>query len=126
MPTKLKALLVLLAVSILMNVATGLSGSLSGWLGALINVILFLGVVRGKEGARNLLMMLAGIGLMFSIFAVLVGILALASAPNPLGGIVVLFAAAFALGQNGFCLWCLRQPDVQHWMYQKSLGAMAG
>jgi hypothetical protein len=30
------------------------------------------------------------------------------------------------VGQNGFTIWCLRQQDVQHWMFSRSLKDVDG
>ena len=122
MPTKLKVLLALLAISILANLAAGLAGSVAGWVSVLVNGILFVGVLKGKEGARNILMGLAVLGFFGAAFALLVGFLSLAAEPTL--GIVAISVGGFSAFQNGYCLWCLRQWDVQRWMFNRSLGPM--
>ncbi len=119
MPTKLKVLLGLIGTSILMNVVGGIAGSSVSWVSALLNVILFIGVLKGSEGARTILMGMAALGLLFGGIGLLVSILALAA--SPILGLVLVIVTGFACAQNGYSLWCLQQYDVQKWMYDKSL-----
>jgi hypothetical protein len=67
--------------------------------------------------------------LLVGIFGVVVVAIVLIAA-GPLAGsdgLVVLamgFGTLIVLVQNGYALWCLSRRDVQHWMFQRSLGAM--
>lgn len=129
MPTKLKVLIGLGAVGMLGSLASGLQGSSMGWLSFVLDAVLLGGVIRGKEGARNLLMLLAVLGLLGGIFGVVLAVIAVLAGGAQGGGAgAVLFGivavSVVVLGQNGFALWCLSRRDVQHWMFQKSLGAM--
>jgi hypothetical protein len=109
MPTKLKVLLVLMAISVGLDLLTG------KWFAAVINGLLALGVLKGSEGTRVIVMVLAGLGLVGSV---LMGLLSMAML-----GILGMFAAAIGAGQSAFTLWCLMQGDVQDWMYKRTLPA---
>ncbi len=114
MPTKLKVLVGLMGVSILLALAS------SFWVSALINTLLLIGVLRGNEGVRWLIQVFAFIGLCYGIFVVAMGIGTVALAGFL--GIIVLGTGAFSVAHNAFLIWCLRQQDVQSWMYHKSFG----
>jgi hypothetical protein len=107
MPQKLKILLVLMALSAGLNLLTG------HWLLALLGVALAVGVLKGSEGTRVIIMVLAGLGLVGSAVG---GLLSLAML-----GIIGLFAAGLGVAQHGFTLWCMTSADVQGWMYKRSL-----
>jgi len=124
MPGELKVVLGLMAFSILINVVQGAAGNGMSWVSAALNTLLAVGVLRGNEGVRTLLIGLAALGLLFGALGLLGGV-ALA-ATGSLAGIVVLLASALGVGQNGFMIWCLRQPHVQQWMFNKSLKDVDG
>jgi hypothetical protein len=111
------------------SVAAGLQGSSAGWVALLLDAVLLLGVLKGKEGARNLLMLLAVGGLLVGAFgAVLVGLVLVAGhvSGGDLGVVLLMLAGTtIVLLQNGFALWCLSRRDVQSWMFQRSLGPMS-
>ena len=109
MPTKLKVLLVLMAISVGLDLLTG------KWFAAVINGLLALGVLKGSEGTRVIVMVLAGLGLVGSV---VMGLLSMAVL-----GILGVLVAAIGAGQSGFTLWCLMQGDVQDWMYKRTLPA---
>src|SRR5580704_3862283 len=124
MPTKLKVLLGVMAFGVLLNLAHGLMGSGTSWASAALGALLAFGVLRGSEGVRTLLIGLAALGLLFGGLGFLGG-LALA-ATGTLAGITILMASLINVGQNGYMIWCLRQQDVQHWMFNKSLTGVDG
>jgi hypothetical protein len=124
MPGKLRALLVVMGLAVLWNVGVGLMGGGTAWVSAVIGVLLAVGVLRGNEGVRTLLIGLAALGLLFGAIGILLG-LAIA-ATGSLAGIAVLGGSVIGAGQNAFTIWCLRQTDVQHWMFNKSLKDVAG
>lgn len=128
MPAKLKVLLGLLAVAISFNLLGAvLAGSVSSMISLGVNMLLLVGVLRGKEGARNILIGLAILGLAFGGFFLIIGVIALSTGrpQDIVEGTVVVLSSGFVLFQCGFFIWCLRQRDVQHWMFQKSMGDVA-
>lgn len=117
MPGKLKVLVGLMGLSIVL----ALIGQ--SWVSAIINILLLVGVLKGSEGVRNILMILAFIGLCFGAFALITSA-ALLLAAGPLG-LIGLGGVAVSIAQNGFLLWCLTQQDVQAWMFHRSSGGVA-
>ncbi|HTQ45162.1 MAG TPA: hypothetical protein VMI75_20520 [Polyangiaceae bacterium] len=129
MPNKLKVLIGLIGIGMLGSLASGLQGSTSGWLSFLLDAALLAGVLKGKEGARNFLMLLAVLGLLGGVFGVVLTLIAvLAGGVHGGSELLLVFAiggvSVLVLAQNAFALWCLSRRDVQNWMFQKSLGAM--
>jgi hypothetical protein len=130
MPNKLKVLVGMIGLGMLLSLVGGLRGSASGWVSFLFDLLLLLGVLKGKEGARNLLMLFAVLGLLTGVFGI---VLALMAAPSVVGGstsdwiaiVAIALTSLVILIQNGFALWCLSRRDVQNWMFQRSLGNAA-
>jgi hypothetical protein len=114
MPDKLKVLVALLVLS------TVLAAVGQRWISLAVNLLLLVGVLKGSEGARTALMLLAVLGMFGAAFFAVVGGIAL-GAGGGTAAIIAFVAALFAAGVNGFMLWCLRQGDVQHWMFHKSM-----
>jgi hypothetical protein len=131
MPNKLKVLVGMIGLGMLLSLVGGLRGSASGWLSFLFDLLLLLGVMKGKEGARNLLMLFAVLGLLTGAFGVILAVIAGSSVAGggsssdwiAIGAIVL--TSLVILIQNGFALWCLSRRDVQNWMFQRSLGGAA-
>jgi hypothetical protein len=131
MPNKLKVLVGMIGLGMLLSLVGGMRGSASGWLSFLFDLLLLLGVLKGKEGARNLLMLLAVLGLLTGAFGVILAVIAGSSIAGggsssdwiAVGAIVL--TSLVILIQNGFALWCLSRRDVQNWMFQRSLGGAA-
>jgi hypothetical protein len=105
MPSKVKILLVLMALSVGLNLISG------KWFSAIIGVLLALGVVKGSEGTRVIVMGLSALGFIFSALVLLGGLL------SP----VFFVAGALGAAQSGFTVWCLMSAEVQDWMYKRSL-----
>lgn len=128
MPNKLRVLIGLIAVGMLGSLWNGIGGSTAGWLSLVLNAFLLLGLVKGKEGARTFLMLLAGIGVLVGVFGVVIFAIAASVAHSSRSDLMALAAigatSLLVLAQNAFALWCLSRRDVQQWMFRKSLGAM--
>ena len=120
MPTKLKFLVGSFALSALMSALTG------HWFMLAYCVGVTLGIVRGNEGVRTLLRMVSGAGVFLQtgmgVLAILAG---LAGGLSIAGFVTVIGFTAFGALSSGFSYWCLGEPDVQHWMYEKALGEVA-
>jgi uncharacterized membrane protein YadS len=115
MPSKLKVLIGLLAVSIVLAVVS------QSWFVVGLNALLLIGVLKGNEGVRTLLIGLGFLGICgnaaIMILAAMVG-----TAGNDLIALVVMATGVFGIFQSGFFIWCLRQADVQSWMFRKTMG----
>jgi hypothetical protein len=119
MPTKLKVLVGLFGVAILLSVLT------QSWVSAGIQILLLLGVLKGNEGVRTLLIGAAFLGICGNIYALAMAAMIVAGNALPLVSVTVI--AMIATGVLGifeciFFIWCLRQPDVQSWMFKKTMG----
>jgi hypothetical protein len=115
MPTKLKVLVGLLGLSIL------LAGVSSSWVSLVLNILLLIGVLRGSEGVRGLLIGLAVLGLAGNAFVFVIAAAALAQGSG-LVGAVALGAGIIGTAQCVYFIWCLRQRDVQSWMFRRKMG----
>lgn len=119
MPLKFKVLIGMYALSI-MTTAVELyltPGFLKGCT-LLVTVFILVSLIRGNEAMRQFVMVFAVIGLAISGVALVLSCLAsLAS----LTAIVSMALSAYGVVRSGFVLWCLRQQDVQFWMYEKSM-----
>lgn len=116
MPNKMKVLLAVFALSTLLNVLTG------QWFIAAYGGIMLVGLARGHEGARTLLSMSSAAGVF--LYAGL-SIFALLSLSQGAQAIVPVLISLAITGTGavvcGLTVWCLNQPDVQHWMYERSM-----
>jgi hypothetical protein len=107
MPPKLKVLLVLMALSVGFNLIGG------KWLSVIMGVLLALGVLKGSEGTRMIVIGFSALGLIFAGLTLFVAI----GFFQP----IVFLAGLLGAAQSGFTLWCLMSADVQDWMYKRSL-----
>lgn len=116
MPNKMKVLLAVFALSTLLN---GLAGQ---WFFAAYGALMLVGLSRGHEGARTLLSMSSAAGAF--LYAGL-GIFALLGLSQGARAIVPVLISLSITGTGaivcGLTVWCLNQPDVQHWMYERSM-----
>ena len=110
MPTKLKVLVGLMSLSAALNLLSG------GFVAAGIGVLLIVGVLNGSEGTRAILRGLAFLGLAVSCFLLLASFGMRGRAQD-----LVSMLALLSVAHTGFMAWCLGQPDVQGWMYQRGL-----
>jgi hypothetical protein len=124
MPAKLRVLVIVMGVGILLNIAQGLAGSGMGWVSGVVGAALIVGVLRGSEGVRTLLIGLAALGLVFGAIGLALGVAVMAL--GALVGVLLVGGSAVSVGQNAFMIWCLRRPDVQQWMFNKSLKDVEG
>jgi len=120
MPTKLKVLLGMFVVS-------GLFSAISGqWPLVAYAVVVCIGVARGHEGARHLLRMSGAAGVFLHFGTGVLAILATLAGGLPITALLAsLVVSAIGGSSAGFSYWCLGEADVQHWMYEKSMGEIA-
>jgi len=115
MPTKLKVLIGVLGVSIALALLS------QSWISAVLNVLILIGVLRGSEGVRTILIGLGILGLFGNAFVFVVAAMAIATG-GVLQGLVAVLAGLLGTAQCAFFIWCLRQRDVQFWMFHRSMG----
>lgn len=120
MPTKLKVLMGMFAVSGLINAVTG------HWLFLAYAVLVCLGIASGHDGLRTLFRLAAGAGTLFYVGVAVLTILAGLGGGFGLAQFAVVMAfATFGALSGGFSYWCLGEQDVQRWMYVRSMGEAA-
>ena len=123
MPTKFKALLGIIGVSIILRLVfavsppAGIEAGTGAWIGLAIWVALFVGLIRGSEGVRMTLIILAALNLAFS--AINMTTLAdIGFGFIPLYTFLVLYGAFAAV----YTIWCLTREDVKNYMLSKTTG----
>jgi hypothetical protein len=115
MPTKLKILVGLLGLSIALALVS------MSWVTAVVNALLLLGVLKGNEGVRTLLIMLGALGLCGNAIVFIVAALGLANGYAVLA-LIAVAAGLLGTAQCGYFIWCLQQRDVQRWMFKRTMG----
>ena len=84
--------------------------------------MMIIALLAGKEGARNIMMFFAALGLLATGLAMLQNWELLSSAWVPgLAKAIFLAVLGFGFFTNGWCLWALSRPQVQHYLYLRSL-----
>lgn len=122
MPKKLLVLVVWLVLGLVMTVVQGaLGGGVLSWVSVLVSALLIVGVLVGSEGARLWLMFGAIAGLLMGG----VGAFGLLAAGKGMGIARGLGLIVLSVAPSAYMLWCLRQQDVQQWMFYRSLGSEA-
>ena len=115
MPLKLKILLALIAMNSVLAIVT------QSWVTLTINVLLAIGIVRGSEGVRTLLIILALLGLAGNALMLFVALQAVAAVGLDAFGVTIITTTAIGTAINGYFFWCLRQWDVQSWMFHRKM-----
>jgi hypothetical protein len=119
MPTKLKILVALLALSVALSLVA------RSWIGAGVQLLYLIGLLKGREGIRSWLIVLAYAGIFAYLTALALAALVVIGGGLSTGALpvtlVLLPLGALGVGQCVFCIWCLKQPDVQKWMFDKSI-----
>ncbi|PJB33972.1 MAG: hypothetical protein CO108_29685 [Deltaproteobacteria bacterium CG_4_9_14_3_um_filter_63_12] len=118
MPNKLLVLVILMALQILLHIVamSTMKGNVpvSDYLGLAINIGLLVGILKGSESVRMIVMFFAGVGVIIGAIALL-GLLSFAQASAVMWLTVVL-----SLAGPIFILWCLTRDDVIHWMSRRA------
>lgn len=114
MPTKLKVLVGFLGVLVVASLATG------SWLGAALHGVMLFGIVRGHEGMRKVLIGLASVEIAYLGLATWLGFTVASGAPGTLLAEIAV-SAVVGIAVDISIIWCLRRPDVQNWMFLRSL-----
>jgi len=130
MPKKLLALVVLMAIGLALD---GTELVLTEFpvrklIVSAVHVALLIGVVRGNEGTRGLMIVLGWLGLGASL---LLGARLLSLDVGRLFDVAPLLASIsvggllFGVAFCAYMIWCLGQDDVKRWMYRRSMGGGA-
>jgi hypothetical protein len=106
-PTKLAAVILLLALGLVLNLVEG------ALLVAGIQTALIFGILVGNDGIRTLL---RGLALLSILTTVVFSAPALQAGAGP--GLVL--TAAVAVAVQIYVIWTLGQADVREWMFRKS------
>ena len=110
MPGKLIAVIVLLGINVVLNLAT------KSWFGAVLGGALIAALVRGSHNARGIGIGLSALGLGFTVFTAATGANAVSGTElAPLFWSLIAFSAA----QGGYTIWALTRADVIDWMDQR-------
>jgi hypothetical protein len=132
MPTKLKILIALIAVFGIVNLAQG------AWLAAAFDAVLLLGLFKGSEGMRNIMMLLGWLGIALASFLLFFAVMAAfttteadlvrsaipdSGAPPRASVWIGVGVGMATLATNAFYVWCLSRADVQHWMFRRAAGS---
>jgi hypothetical protein len=119
MPTKFKILVGMYVFSL---VTTGIELYLDpGWFKGLtlaLTAFILVSLLRGNEAMRQFVMFFAFIGLCISAVAMVLGLLVSLASPLAILGVLL---SGYGVVRSGYVLWCLKQQDVQFWMYNKSM-----
>jgi len=120
-PTHAKVLSVLLALNVGLNVLP-LLGPHTGqqYVTIAIAVLLLVGFLKGSEGARTLLLIGAGINVIFGAFGLIAALPAMSASGT--AGLILVASGAYSLAVGLYMMWALRNQEVMQWMLNRSLG----
>lgn len=113
MPPSIVIAVILLAINVAMAALNLFIGD-GGFLGLVVPVLLLLGVLKGSEGTRMIIIGLSVLGIAIA----LVGLFA-AAMVEPL----MMIAMGWGVLTNVVVIVALTRPAAQEWMVKKSLGA---
>lgn len=108
-----------------MSVVRFFSGDGLAWLGGIFNCLMIYGAVRGREGMRTILIGLSVVSLVFGGLGLLFS-LGVALSSFRLAYFLAVFVGGLGVLQSVYFIWCLKQSDVQSWMFKRSLGNVDG
>jgi len=113
-PGKVKFLLGAMAALAILDVGFFATGG--GWTSlffAAVKVALIIGVLKGSEGVRIIVMGLAALSMIYGI------VLVIAALSMGLGMRVPVFGI-LSIAWPAYMIWCLRCRDVQEWMFSRT------
>ena len=113
MPGKLIALMALMGINAAMSFADG------RYVVGTIQVLILAGVAAGNEAVRKLLIALNGLSLVVSV---VFGAIAFFAGPLAM---LALASTIFGVVSAAFAIWVLTRPEVEHWMYKRSMKGAA-
>jgi hypothetical protein len=123
MPGKLQVLVVLMALNMLLS-AVQLIFEMKTFtvIGLALNGFLLYSVIKGNESVRRLLIVLSWLGLILNGVGLVLIVPALSLMLGTIAGIVMFIATAIGIARCAYTIWALNAPEVQQWMYKRSMG----
>lgn len=124
MPSKLLVVVALMGFNLLLAcVETALvwPQQKSGLINIALLGFLLYGVLRGNESIRRLLIALSWIGLVFAGIGLVLTIPLFTTLLGSMLGILTIVGLVVGSARAVYLIWCLNQPDVQRWMFERSL-----
>lgn len=116
MPIKLIVLVLLMSLNVAASVYTG------SFVSAVLQMLLVMGLIAGKEGIRRLLIVLSIINAGVVLVPVLMMLMGARVSISRSANEMVLFISLLALAAPLFAVWVLTRKDVQVWMFKRSMG----
>ena len=121
MPTHAKVLSVLLAINVGIAVLPLLGPhTFQQYISLGVAALLFIGFLKGSEGARTLLLIGAGINIIFGAFGIIAGLPAMSVSGS--AGMILVASGGYSLVIGLYMMWALRNQEVMQWMLNRSLG----
>ncbi len=123
MPGKLQVLVGLMALNMLISAAQlAFEMKTMTIIGLALNGFLLYSVIKGNESIRRLLIILSWIGLALNGIGLVLVVPAMSVMLGTIAGIVMFVALAVGIARCAYTIWALNAPEVQNWMYKRSLG----
>ena len=116
MPKKLIVVLVFVAISLVLNALA------QSWVAVAFNAAIGVALYKGHEAVRTFILWTSAFGAVG--YGLLLALAAIAAVATGFNLVVMVGLAAFFFGfvQCVFTVLALRDPEVQKWMYDKSMG----
>jgi len=123
MPGKLVVLVALMAFNLLLSAAQ-LAFEVRGMtvFAFVINAFLLYSVLKGNESIRRLLIILSWLGLGLNAIALVLLVPTMSLLLGTLVGIITFVTIVVSTARCAFTIWALNAPEVQQWMYKRSMG----
>ncbi|MBL8740570.1 MAG: hypothetical protein JNK04_05740 [Myxococcales bacterium] len=116
-------LVVLMAFNLLLSLAqVALQMNVMTVIGIVINAFLLYSVIKGNESVRRALIVLSWIGLILNGIALAIAVPAITLMLGTTIGIITFVGAAIGIARCAYTIWVLNAPEVQTWMYKRSMG----
>ena len=123
MPTHAKVLSALLAINVALNVLPLLGPhTFQQYITLGVAALLLVGFLKGSEGARTLLLIGAGINIIFGAFGLVAALPAMSASGS--AGMILAASGGYSLVVGLYMMWALRNQEVMQWMLNRSLGGM--
>ena len=123
MPGKLQVLVALMALNMLITAAElAFDMRTMTIIGLAINAFLLYSVIKGNESIRRALIVLSWLGLAINAVGLALLVPAISLLLGTIGGIVTFLAIAISMARCAYTIWALNAPEVQQWMYKRSMG----
>jgi len=120
MPTKLRMIVLLLVLALGLDAILLATGDADAGLALLMNGLILIGLLTGKDGARTFVIGLSYLSLVSSAAFPLYVLLASKHLPSigPILGLVI--GAGLGFASAAYTIWALKQSDVREWMFRRA------